>query len=207
MSLTSARRLRDACWESLGPAVRRRLEELAGPLIEWWATDDDSAGDGRPKATVLGRHGLYVAEPRLNTEHRPVYRITGYEFDQTTLRHVTVDHRPQAAPYPGSAAGPTSSAGPDLGLSADACGILGNLPPKAQELLQAPFLAGQRVLRCDWHYEGFEHRLTMFMLYLAGARDVTAAGGTRLVPAGHSEATAHWSLSIHRAGVVRRIGK
>jgi hypothetical protein len=70
-----------------------------------------------------------------------------------------------------------------------------------------PFAAGQRILRCHWAYEGFEHRLDMFMVCLAGPRDVTVATGTKIVPAGHSSATAHWSLTCYRASVVRRIGR
>jgi len=34
---------------------------------------------------------------------------------------------------------------------------------------------------------------------LLGDQDLTVASGTMLIPEGHSSATAHWSLLIHRA--------
>jgi hypothetical protein len=124
-----------------------------------------------------------------------------------------VDHRPPpyattAAPYgPAGGTGPGASAGAGIGLDREAEGLLGNLPPRVQELLQTPFSAERPVLRHGWAYEGFEHRLDMFMVYLAGSRDVTVATGTKVVPAGHTDATAHWSLTCYRASVARRIGK
>ncbi|GAA2590219.1 hypothetical protein SMC26_20250 [Actinomadura fulvescens] len=208
MGLSSGGPLRQDHWDTMGPAVRDRLLQRAGNVIEWWANEDDSDPDQRPYAVVFGDRGLYIAEPRLNTEHRPVYALSSYELDPASFRRMTVDHRPP----PPHAAGPTaandaSPAGPDLGLSANARGVLGNLPPQAQELLQAPFLAGERVLRCDWYYEGHEHHLKMFMLYLAGPQSVTVANGTRIIPAGHTVATAHWNLECRRATVTRRTGK
>jgi hypothetical protein len=92
-------------------------------------------------------------------------------------------------------------------LSSAAKGIIGNLPPRAQELLQAPFNAGQTLLRCDWWYVGSEHRLSSFFVFLAGARHVTAAVGTMDIPVGHTAATSHWSLTCYRIDVQRRIGK
>lgn len=206
MGLNRDQRLRQACWESIGERTRNRLGELAGDCVDWYASEDASSGDGRSYAVAFGDQGLSIARPRVNTEHRPVYAISAYLFAPGSLRHVQVDHRPppHAAPSP---SGPAAPGGPDLGLSPADRGLLGNLPPQVQELLQTPFGAGRQVLSCDWYYEGFEHRLDMFMVYLAGARDVTVATGTKVVPAGHTDATAHWSLTCYRASVVRRIGK
>ncbi|WP_173095251.1 hypothetical protein [Actinomadura verrucosospora] len=195
--------LRAECWESIGPRTRQRLAELSGTAIDWF-TGRDPAADGRPYAVTFGHAGLSIAEPRINTDHRPVYAISSFQFAPGSLRHVAVDHRP--APQPGPAAG-AAAPPPEIGLSQAAGGVLGNLPPRAQELLQTPFLQGQKVLRNLWYYEGFEHRFTAFVYFLAGANDVTVATGTMVVPAGHSPATAHWSLTCYRASVARRIGR
>jgi hypothetical protein len=72
--------------------------------------------------------------------------------------------------------------------------------------LKAPFTTNQPVLRYGWHYEGSEHHLTMFIICLAGARYVTIATGTKVVPVGHRPRSAHWDLTCYRASVDRRIG-
>ncbi|WP_163053431.1 hypothetical protein [Actinomadura bangladeshensis] len=204
MGLTGGR-LREECWTMVGARTRQRLAELSGAPIDWFAREDESSGDGRCYAVTLGQAGLSIAEPRVNTEHRPVYAISSFQFAPGSLRHVQVDHRPPPRAVPSGTA--TAAAPPDLGLSTSARGILGNLPPKAQELLQAPFIAGQKILRVNWYYEGFDHRLDAFVFYLAGAKDVTFATGTKIVPAGHGDTTAHWALTCYRASVARRIGR
>ncbi|MDN3351329.1 hypothetical protein [Actinomadura sp. DC4] len=160
---------------------------------------------------VFGDRGLSLADPRLNAQLRPAYAISAFAFLPGSLRHVRVDHRPP--PYASSrSSGPAPSPGPagpryvNLGLGADIEGVLGNLPPRAQELLQAPFVHGQRVLRYQWGAEGSEYGLSMFLLYLAGPKDVTVAVGTSTIPSGHTTATAHWSVTCYRAAVARRIG-
>jgi hypothetical protein len=205
MSLETGDPLRQECWDAMGASIRQRLLGRAGTLIDWWAQRDDSAEDGRAEAVVFGDRGLFIAEPRVNTEHRPVYALKGFHLDAASLRRVAIDHRPSAGNTTAATAYGAVDTSSDLGLSAAARGLLGNLPPRAQELLQAPFTR-QPVVRCDWHYEGYEHRLTMFMVYLAGARDVTVATGTKVIPAGHGPRSAHWDLTCFRASVVRRVG-
>jgi hypothetical protein len=80
------------------------------------------------------------------------------------------------------------------------------MPPKAQQLLLDPFLAGEDVLRCNWYYEGNDDQLRMFAVVVAGPRTVTMATGSRYIPAGHSQTHAHWSLVCRRATVTRRTG-
>jgi hypothetical protein len=206
MDLETGVPLRAECWDGMGAAVRQRLIDRAGTIIEWWAATDSSSADGRAGAVVFGDHALCLAEPRINAEHRAVYAVKAYILEPSSLRRISIDHRPPSGGR-GRTPGPTPPAADiDLGLSPAGRGLLGNLPPKAQELLQAPFTSGQRVMRCDWHYEGSEHRLNMFMVYLAGAQDVTVATGTKEVPVGHGPQTAHWALTCYRASVVRRVG-
>ncbi|GAB2809650.1 hypothetical protein GCM10022221_03780 [Actinocorallia aurea] len=200
-------RLRDECWNALGPKVRARLEETAGRTIAWFAADDASDPDRRPLAAVFGDSALCVARPRLDGEHRPVYALSSYHLGP--VRHLDVDHRPAASSGPSGGApgfgGPGAGSAPS-GLTAAARGVLGNLPEKAQVLLQTPFTDGSPVSYCDWYYQGFEHHLDVFVLVLAGARHVTVAAGSKIIPVGHTDATAHWSLRCYRADVVRRVG-
>ncbi len=206
MGLDDGAKLRRQCWETIGERTRQRMGELAGDTIDWYAERDPSSPDGRSHAVVFGARGLSIAKPRINTDHRPVYAISAFEFAPSSLRHVPVEYRPRPQDA-FTASGPGAPGGPALGLSTVAQGVLGNLPPRVQELLQVPFAAGQQIVRCGWHYEGFENHFNMFMFYLAGPKDVTVATGTKTIPAGHTSATAHWSLTCYRASVARRIGK
>lgn len=207
MGFDSRAKLRQECWQTIGERTRLRLGELAGGIIDWYACEDPSSPHGRSYAVVFGDRGLGIAEPRINTDHRPVYAISAFSFIPGTLRHVRVDHRPpERAPAPSTGSSASGTAR-DLGLSTTTCRLLGNLPLRAQELLQAPYMSGQPVLRCDWTYEGTAHRLNMFMVYFAGSRDVTVATGSKVIPVGHTDATAHWSLMCYRATVARRIGR
>ncbi|ROO83288.1 hypothetical protein EDD29_0784 [Actinocorallia herbida] len=198
-------RLRDACWEALSPKVRALLEQRAGSTLAWFASDDPSDADGRPMAVVFGESALCIARPRLNADHRPVYTLSSYRLGP--IRHRDVDHRPPPAHPRAGAAGPGHGGAPagPVGLSAAARGVLGNLPEKAQTLLQSPF-SDSPVSFHDWYYQGYDHHLEVFVLVLAGARDLTLAAGSKIVPAGHSDATAHWALRCYRAPVVGRVG-
>ena len=194
----------------LSPQVSDRIVQRSGELIQWWAALA-SDSESRPAAVAVGRRAAVFADPRYDTGHRPVYVLTTFEFDPGSIREGPVEHRPPPgpgagqAPQPGQVAPGPPAVTPIHGLTIPARGILGNLPPRAQDLLQAPFAAAA-VLRCAWHYEGSASRLTMFGIILAGAADVTVATGTRLIPAGHTGASAHWSLRCYRATVIRRRG-
>jgi hypothetical protein len=198
--------------------IRGRLTELAGDVIEWFAWSDPFSSDNRPRAVVLGTLALCVAEPRIDATGRPVYELNRYEFVPGSHKTMPVKHRPGAAAVaakappetersasqPGSRPGgqPTSQ----LGLSSRELGQLGNLPPKAQELLQAPFRSKDPIQRCEYWYSGRANRLDTYMFVLAGRHFVTAAVGTQQVRVGHSVATAHWDLTCHRLAVDRVVG-
>lgn len=198
---------RDQCWTMIGERTRTRLLELSGIVYGWYANEDTSSPDHRPYAIAFGDQGLSIAEPRLNTEHRPVYVISAFQCDPGSLGWMRIDDRPQPAGARPAGVQPVSAlTAPHIGLSTKDKGVLGNLPTRAQEWLQAPFTATQPVRRCNWYYEGTNHYLPVFIIWLAGAHAVTVATGTKLVPAGHNDTTAHWELTCYRSTVRRRIG-
>jgi hypothetical protein len=202
MALSWDARPRQHCWDGLEEKVRARLLENAGNVIAWWASDEPG---GRPSAIVFGERELCFATPQF-AEDRPVYLVTGYLLDPASGRRSHVEHKP----------GPVvdrvrQSAAPgtrlvDIGLPDDARGVLGNLPPRVQDALQGPFAAGQRVENCSWYYEGDERDLGVFIVFLAGGSTVTLATGTKIIPPGHTDATAQWNLVCHQAAVIGRRG-
>jgi hypothetical protein len=202
---------REKSWEAMSVKIRDRLAELAGDVLEWFAEHDPSSAENRPRAVVLGTRALCIAEPRIDSTGRPVYVLNRYEFAPDSHKKIPIEYRPgrddatarRVAPQAGaSLPRPTS----DLGLSPREAGQLGNLPPAAQELLQAPFSAKDPVRRCEYWYQGIPHRLDMYIFVLAGRRFVTAAIGTQQVPVGHTAANAHWNLTCHRMAVERVVG-
>ena len=202
---------RDDSWAALSAKITERLAELAGDVIEWFASYDPYSNENRPRAVVLGSRALCIAEPRIDATGRPVYELNRYEFVDGSHRTIPVEHRPGA----GGGEAPRVASQPRanlprpnsaIGLSSRETGQLGNLPPRAQELLLAPFSSGDPVRRCEYWYSGRANRLDMYMFVLAGRHFVTAAIGTQQVPVGHSVATAHWNLTCHRMAVDRVVG-
>lgn len=202
---------REESWAAMSPKIQSRLAELAGDVIEWFASSDPYSSDNRPRAVFLGTRALCIAEPRIDATGRPVYELNRYEFVPGSHKAIPVEHRPgrhhaavgKVAPQTGPfVQQPTSQ----LGLSPRQTGQLGNLPPKAQELLQAPFSSKDPVRRCEYWYSGRANRLDMYMFVLAGRHFVTAAIGTQQVPVGHTVANAHWNLTCHRLAVERVVG-
>jgi hypothetical protein len=203
---------RDESWAALSAKIRSRLTELAGDVIEWFATSDPYSSENRPRAVVLGTKAFCVAEPRIDATGRPVYELNRYEFAPGSHKAVPIEHRPgargAAAPQGGASQPGPSPAQPtsELGLSSRDLGQLGNLPARAQELLQAPFSTQDPVRRCEYWYSGRANHLDIYMFVLAGRHFVTAAVGTQRVPVGHTAANAHWNLTCHRLAVDRVVG-
>jgi hypothetical protein len=202
---------REKSWEAMPAKIRDRLAELAGDVLEWFTEHDSSSSEDRPRAVVLGTRALCIAEPRIDSTGRPVYALNRYEFAPNSHKRIPVEYRPgrddAAAPRVAPQAGvPLPQPTRDIGLSRSEAGQLGNLPPAAQELLQAPFSAKDPVRRCEYWYRGSPHRLDIYILVLAGRRFVTAAIGTQVVPVGHTAVNAHWNLTCHRMAVERVVG-
>lgn len=194
---------RDYWWDLLGDALRQRIEQKVGPRIEWWAYRHNVEKQ-RPYATVFGPNGLAVTTPTVNNAGRPAHMLHVRPFDPESVRYAVVTQQPSAT-ADGSAAAPGSAtaAGPQLALTEDMRGFLGNLPPEAQARLQAPFLDDDSVQESDYFYQGADQDLNMWC-YLAGARTVTFASGQRVVAADAPPQAATWRVICRMATVVRR---
>jgi hypothetical protein len=201
---------REQSWAAMSAKIRDRLTGLAGEVLEWFTDENSPSSEDRPRAVVLGTQAFCIAEPRIDSKGRPVYVLNRYEFVSGSHKTAPVKYRPgrdraaapRAKPQPGRPLPQPS----DIGLSPADAGQLGNLPPKAQELLQAPFSSQDPVRRCEYWYRGTPHRLDIYMLVLAGRHFATAAIGTQQVPVGHTVANAHWDLTCHRFAVDRVVG-
>jgi hypothetical protein len=202
---------RDESWAAMSVKIRGRLTELAGDVIEWFAWRDPYASENRPRAVLLGTRALCIAEPRIDTTARAVYELSRYEFVPGSHKTIPVQHRPglrsgTVQRVAAQADAPLPRRKSELGLSSQETGQLGNLPLKAQELLQAPFSSQDPVQRCEYWYSGRANRLDIYMFVLAGRHFVTAATGTQQVPVGNTVANAHWNLTCHRLAVERVVG-
>ena len=284
--------LRADWWDRLPDSVAARMEELAGEPIEWWARQSSQARVGRssprerPRAVLIGDIGVCFAEPRIDSQQRPVYTIDCYRLDPGSHRRAEVDSRPAKSdgsdrgrpsgspPERGRERGralgsdrdrslgqspdrdrgqdrdrrlgqnrglgqdrdadrgqdrdrddangsltPTAAVnrpallgiGPPLrsvpGLDDATLKVLSSLPVRAQKLVTAPFDVQHPVLRQQSYYEGNDTQLSFFGLLLIGAKQITLAHGTRVIPAGHTEQTGHWSLTCRRAAVLGQISE
>jgi hypothetical protein len=205
--------LRVACWAALPSSAKERMESLAGQQVEWWAGMTGTSQ--RPAAVLIGRDGAVFADPRVDTAHQHIYVISCYVLAPASLVRADVVFRPaRPAPARGTGEQPEPEifrGGPGHpfavpGVEPVDLAVIETLPPKAARLLTAPFTSAEPVLRAERHYEGTTERLDMFGIVLAGRRHITLTAGSRVVPHGHTERTAHWALTCVRADVVRRIG-
>jgi hypothetical protein len=206
---------RELCWARLPPRAAARLSESAGERIEWWARRSGSgqgwAANPLPRAMVFGRKALCFAEPRVDSDHRPVYSLERYHFDPDSHRRAEVVFTPPLAAAETSGVegldgalaswetGAIATTVPSL--SPSALELIGNLPVRAQKLLTAPFGPEHPVRRCEWYYEGSANRFDVFAVVLVGSVQATLAHGTRVIPAGHDDRSSHWSLVCRRATV------
>lgn len=197
--------LRQECWDRLPSSLRKRLHALAGgTALAWWARIDDGAR--RPFAIVFGEGGLFVAEPvDGGGRFRPrPHAVSGAEIVAGSLSTDYVDHTSllDGSSSNADSGADESAAGPATeiaGLDHAAKAFLGNLPSRAQQLLQGPFAAGQEIRYARWFYEGRADKFDAFLFILRGDQDLTVAAGTMEILEGHTGATAHWSLQVHRA--------
>lgn len=217
LPVTSGLPLREECWSRLPVTVVSRMIDLAGEQIEWWAHGQRSQPargrerhiEDRPSAVLIGTKGAVLAEPRVDSRHRPVYTIDCHILDPGSHRRTEVVYRPTSPSVPSTAPAetllPTVREQPVPGLDPAALELLSNLPVRAQRLLTAPFDEQHPVLSRHWHYEGTTTRFDVFGVVLIGTDQLTLAHGSRITPVGHTEQASHWSLVCRRAKVLGQI--
>lgn len=224
---------REQCWERLSPAVRERVNQRIGSLLEWWATDQD----GRVTAVVLGTRALVVLEPTVNADGKAATRLNVVHIDESSFRSVRVSEaagaRPSAGqpsnqqadprrpagpgsslssgPVPGGGPGAVSSPGVPLARTLDKgmSNFLGMLPPRAQQLLQDPFLHAPQELMYEYFYyragtgRGLGGTTLHIWCYLTDHQTVTFCAGR-----GHGyregRGVSLWELTCWRASTTPR---
>jgi hypothetical protein len=191
---------REELWEQLSPAVRARIDQRVGRIVEWWANEVD----GRPSVVVFGTHGLVVVEPTVNGTGAQATRLSTIALDAASFRSVRVTGpalwRPPAATPKGGSGAPDD---PELAA------MLGHLPARAQQLLQDPFLGGGRPLQFEYFYlrtsggRGLAGATLQWWCYLTDLRTLTFAAGV-----GHGlregRGPESWDLTCWRVTVVPR---
>lgn len=196
-------------WAQLSETVRAKVNARAGTIVQWWA----SSPDGRPSAVVLGTEALVIVEPTVNSAGGRADRISAISLDATSFRHVRVQmsggrHTPAG---PEAVPGQSGSGSVPLErvLEPDLASMLGHLPPRAQELIQDPFLTHQAKLRYDYYYlrtsgsggRGLGGATLQVWCYLTDLRTLTFAAG---VGQGFRDGTGadSWDVACWRAAVV-----
>jgi hypothetical protein len=201
MGFTEAIDMDDA-WAMISPAVRERVNERAGSVLERWAWLDDD----RPSAVVLGTAALVSATPTRSATGRSAHVVETVRLNSESARVATV-HEDTAARR--SVAGPQAPGAPGASVRLPSNGMrdfLGNLPERAQQLLQEPFVGAAQPPRGDHHYlqtsaaSGFGRRDLQVFCYLFDTRWLTCVTGEG-VTYGMSFAAARWELTCRRVGV------
>jgi hypothetical protein len=207
---------REECWQRLSPAVRARVDQRIGRMLDWWATDLG----GRVSAVVLGTRALVAVSPTLNSAGHPAYELVTVHLDEASFRSAPVrGSSPGPATRAATGAGPVGTApgsapgapSGSLGLGTDFTNVLGLLPARAQQLMQDPFLTPAKPVRGDWYvsYTGNPASLTGAVVrlwcYLTDERSLTFCSGV-----GHGyrdgEGARAWEVTCWRATTLPRSG-
>lgn len=211
---------REELWQRLSPTLHEKVNQRLGRLLQWWATEVDE----RVSAVALGTRALIVLSPTVNQAGRPATEINTINLDEASFRSASVTethgatppgmaHVSQTAPprEPGSPPHQRPAPTPALTHHVDhnVSGFLGQLPTRAQQLLQDPFLNASDELRYDYFYyrTGHGHNIggaTLYVwCYFTDLRTVTFCAGhgrDYQTPRG----PASWELTCWRADVAPR---
>lgn len=153
---------REECLQLVPVRVRDTVFERVGASIEWWATDLNSDGI---TLVAFGSKALVVVTPALGKEGKPAFKVETIHLEEKSRRRARVQEV-------ATAAAPKAPAQPAQGRTAlerrlrPMREFLGLLPPRAQELMQEPFLRGTAELDND------------FLIFKHGAVDAT--GGSTI---------------------------
>jgi hypothetical protein len=207
---------REELWRRLSPTVHDKVNQRLGRLLEWWAAEYD----GRVSAVALGTRALIAIAPTVNAAGSPATEISTIRLNENSFRtaRITAGAEPRAggwgaASSPGGPSRPGEPSAPGGALSRylddGMRGFLGQLPKRAQELLQDPFVTAETAPRYDYFYRrnGPEQAIGGTTLnvwcYLADRATVTYCAG---VGHGHRQSisAASWELTCWRAEVAPR---
>jgi hypothetical protein len=212
LHLAPASRTMDECWELLSPKVRQRMLERAGQVVDRWLYVDHN---DRVAGVLLGSRGLVTAEPTYNASGGHATAVQVLAAEPGSARSVQVDADTTVeryAPMGGSPGRPAVTAPTLAGrLPADFVAFLGNLPARAQTLLQDPFVGTARPLYCDHYYretgpaQGAGGRTLRVWCYLTDRRRVTFASGHGFT-FGATFVAAVWQLTCRRFDVAGPAG-
>lgn len=191
---------REELWPKFSDAVRDRVRDRAGEQVEWWAAEYD----GRLSAVVFGTKALISLDPTVNDAGGHATRITTMPVEERSFRSARVTGAPASGTVTPPAPGP-SGKGPRQ-LAEDLAGFLGQLPARAQQLLQDPFQANDDPLQYDYYFyrttgsDKVGGGLLYVWIYLTDKRSLTFCAGV-----GHgyqpSRGVSTWDLTCWRADV------
>jgi hypothetical protein len=206
---------REELWSRLSPTVQEKVNQRVGRVLQWWATDNQ----GPVCATVLGTRALVIVSPATGRDGAPATEISTIGLAEESFRSVSINE-PHAAAAPAPVPPPRAAPGAGPGqpvvplagqLDHAMAGFLGQLPRRAQQLVQDPFVGAPQDLRYDYYFyrSGKGHGVAGATLYVwcyfTDLRQLTSCAGEGR---GYREATGptRWDLTCWRAQVVPRAG-
>lgn len=142
---TDAPLTREDCLQRIPVKVRDTVFERIGASIDWWATDLNNDG---VTLVAFGAKALVVVTPATGREGKPAFKLETIHLEETTRRKAHLQE--MASPVPLKKA---SQGAGEAGLArrmAPMHRFLGLLPPRAQELMQEPFVGGTDRLDTDY---------------------------------------------------------
>lgn len=146
---TEAPLTREECLQLLPVKVRDTVFERIGASIEWWASDIGSDGI---TLVAFGSKALVIVSPATplpGREGKPAFKVETIHLEEKSRRRGRIQEVAISAPV---SKPPPSDVG-QARLSKRLASIrpfLGMLPPRAQELMQEPFLDGTGKLDTDY---------------------------------------------------------
>jgi hypothetical protein len=192
---------RERAWEKLGSNAQRVLRSrVGGEIIEWWASLNS---DGKCHAVALGSAGLCEANPLTTREGKRVHRIKTVPFVPDSLTSFTWRQTEDSSTPDGDSADSEETTTPPLAsyLSGEFCGFLGNLPARAQKLIQEPYtprpdLVGGYYCQLD---SDLSETAWGFWCYLADNRILTFCSGSKVTQRAAPRGQASWKMTCYRA--------
>jgi hypothetical protein len=192
---------RETAWEKLGSNAQRVLQSrVGGEIIEWWASLNS---DGKCHAVALGTAGLCEADPFTTQDGKRAHRIKTVPFVPDSLTSLTWRQTEDSSPPEGGSTGREETTAPPLAsyLSGEFCGFLGNLPARAQEMIQEPYtprpdLVGGYYSQID---SDPSETAWSFWCYLADNQILTFCSGSKVTQRAASLGRASWKMTCYRA--------